>query len=864
MAHDVFISYSSHDKPVADAVCATLESRKVRCWIAPRDVPAGQTWAGALIEAIDASRVLVLVLSDGSNRSQQVLREVGEAVDKGIAVLPFRIEEVQPSGDMGYYIRSIHWLDAITPPVEQHLGTLAGKVQALLGVQVEPPEPPVPEPPKPRRPAWQWALAALGVLLALALAGLGIASLVRGRGSSATPTLASVDGPTAVATAPAAAAPTATALPPPTQVPATAPPTRAAATATAASPAAPSPVPEAIPALRAVRGPAVPVEGRGVVWSTDGRYLIVRGRGVLVLDSAAGFKQVRSIDVYADENGLALSPDGTILAVRSSGVKLYDLANGVELRTLFEESNSTSSTCGSRMAFSPDGATLAAIVGDAVQIFDVSGAGEPRTIVAKGVNSIAFARDGQSLFAGGYYGAAALDPVTGEELYAIGDEGSGSPCLVLSPDGTLLVTAGHGGTAIALRDAATGRTLRTLAGHEGGVTRMTFSADGRVLASAGEDLHIRLWDAATGVELVSVVGHTSVPTSLAFSPADGSLASADRYGNVLLWTFLPAGKPAEPEPTPAAGPFPTLPALSERAISPSNAAQVKLLRSMDKSGSYAAWSRDGMSLALYGFQNDYDITWVSVDSWKAVRTFPFDGSFSDMVVSPDGTLLALDASGARLFETESGAELHTLYEVHVSRGSICGSFLSFSPDGATLAVQEGDVIQLYDVASGTLGTTLVAKGANAIAYAADGRSVYAVTREGLDLLDAVTGEATHLLGDAGSSLRCLASCADGTLLAVSGWSGSIILWDAAAGRQVRTWTGTGERHSRLALSPDGRVLASTGDDLKIRLWETATGTELAALSGPTGEVGSMAFSPDGATLVSAEPNNTVRFWGVEP
>jgi len=41
MAHDVFLSYSSQDKPIADAVCAALEAKKIRCWIAPRDVLAG-------------------------------------------------------------------------------------------------------------------------------------------------------------------------------------------------------------------------------------------------------------------------------------------------------------------------------------------------------------------------------------------------------------------------------------------------------------------------------------------------------------------------------------------------------------------------------------------------------------------------------------------------------------------------------------------------------------------------------------------------------------------------------------------------------------------------------------------------------
>ncbi len=38
MAHDVFVSYSSNDKPTADALVATLEQQQIRCWVAPRDV----------------------------------------------------------------------------------------------------------------------------------------------------------------------------------------------------------------------------------------------------------------------------------------------------------------------------------------------------------------------------------------------------------------------------------------------------------------------------------------------------------------------------------------------------------------------------------------------------------------------------------------------------------------------------------------------------------------------------------------------------------------------------------------------------------------------------------------------------------
>ncbi|MGD0355565.1 MAG: TIR domain-containing protein [Dehalococcoidia bacterium] len=132
MAHDVFISYSSKDKAVADAVCASLEARKIRCWIAPRDVLPGEEYAEALIESLNQSRLMVLVFSANSNESPQVIREVERAVNKGIPIIPFRIEDVIPSKSMEYFVSSSHWLDAMTPPLEKHLERLGETVQLFL------------------------------------------------------------------------------------------------------------------------------------------------------------------------------------------------------------------------------------------------------------------------------------------------------------------------------------------------------------------------------------------------------------------------------------------------------------------------------------------------------------------------------------------------------------------------------------------------------------------------------------------------------------------------------------------------------------------------------------------------------------
>jgi TIR domain len=136
MAFDVFISYPHQDKATADAVCATLEATGVRCWIAPRDVPPGAEWAGAIVSAIDSCRAMVLIFSEHANRSKQVHREVQRAFDGEKPVVPFRIENIMPEDSLAYYMGSVHWLDALTPPVEQHLKTLAVSVTALLTANV--------------------------------------------------------------------------------------------------------------------------------------------------------------------------------------------------------------------------------------------------------------------------------------------------------------------------------------------------------------------------------------------------------------------------------------------------------------------------------------------------------------------------------------------------------------------------------------------------------------------------------------------------------------------------------------------------------------------------------------------------------
>jgi hypothetical protein len=174
MAHDVFISHSTIDKAVSDAVCAALENGGIRCWVAPRDVQPGRSFAGEITRAIQESKIMVLIFSAHSNNSEQVLREVQLAVKTRLHIIQFRIEDVHLNDDLEYFLSTPHWLDALTPPLENHLRKLEGSIKKLLevasGVR------------QPEAPSTKWATQAsegrakkagrwiLGGVIALAIA----------------------------------------------------------------------------------------------------------------------------------------------------------------------------------------------------------------------------------------------------------------------------------------------------------------------------------------------------------------------------------------------------------------------------------------------------------------------------------------------------------------------------------------------------------------------------------------------------------------------------------------------------------------------------------------------------------------------
>lgn len=153
MAKDVFISYSSQDAATAETICSLLEKRNVACWIAPRDILPGRNYDEEIVSGIEGTKAIVVLLSDSSNESPHVKRELELALNNGSAIIPIRIQNTVPGRGLKYFLAGKQWVEAWQPPIEHRMDDVAAAVRALASAEAgaerdaPPAEPPSSSPP---------------------------------------------------------------------------------------------------------------------------------------------------------------------------------------------------------------------------------------------------------------------------------------------------------------------------------------------------------------------------------------------------------------------------------------------------------------------------------------------------------------------------------------------------------------------------------------------------------------------------------------------------------------------------------------------------------------------------------------------
>jgi WD40 repeat protein len=244
--------------------------------------------------------------------------------------------------------------------------------------------------------------------------------------------------------------------------------------------------------------------------------------------------------------------------------------------------------------------------------------------------------------------------------------------IALSPVEPIL--ASSSGTTIKLWDVQTGQPLRTLTGHLDVVSCLVISPDGKLLISGSADKSIRLWDLQTGQRIGAIALHTDTILSLALSPDGRMLASGSLYDPIKLWDLE-----AKQELASLSGQAGRIEAL---AFSPdglwlasgSNDATIALwelnleqpagypwrvLKGHSQTVAALTFEPDGKTLASGSW--DGSVKLWSTRTQREKRTLqPESGRVTALTVSPDGKLLCTGSDTLKLWQPRTGKALAML------------------------------------------------------------------------------------------------------------------------------------------------------------------------------------------------------------
>jgi WD40 repeat protein len=284
------------------------------------------------------------------------------------------------------------------------------------------------------------------------------------------------------------------------------------------------------------------------------------------------------------------------------------------------------------------------------------------------------------------------------------------------------------------------------------------------------------------------------------------------------------------------------------------------------------FSPDGRLLASASFDGTVKI-WDVAARKEIQKLPPYKHWATCVAFSPDRKMLATcgghDTEGwVQIWDVVDRNRIRlirTLPQEHIVYA------LAFSPDGRTLATGYNygnvgkEMVRIWDVSTWHRRAQFqeyIGPG-RTLAFSPDGRTL--ATGNGIigevTLWDAATGRQLRSFPAAHHiPIYCVAFSPDGRTLASGSGDGTVILWDVASGRPRRQPVGHGAAVQSVAFSSDGRTLASGSWDYTVKFWDVASGREIRTFRGHEDRVNAVAFSPDGKTLATGSNDKTVRLW----
>lgn len=127
----LFISHSTKDATIATEVVEFLEARGLTCWISSRDVPLGQNYQEAIVNALESASGIIFLFSEWSSQSGEIRKELSIATSINVPVFPLRLSPIMPAGALRYELATRQWID-IFPDRARALGKLVETIKRTI------------------------------------------------------------------------------------------------------------------------------------------------------------------------------------------------------------------------------------------------------------------------------------------------------------------------------------------------------------------------------------------------------------------------------------------------------------------------------------------------------------------------------------------------------------------------------------------------------------------------------------------------------------------------------------------------------------------------------------------------------------
>ena len=585
--------------------------------------------------------------------------------------------------------------------------------------------------------------------------------------------------------------------------------------------------------------------------SADGKWLATGSRdGTAILWNVSTGAKLRTFEgqfstsnrvLANDVSDVTLSNDATRLLTMNLDLSLilWDAVTGRRILTFDGPQQKLSGALLSR-----NGDVLATLSNKtSITLWNARTGARLRTIEGKADSRhfVSLSSDGSRLLTVEKNSAVLWDTASGERHRAI--EAGEIKAVVLTGDGRLVFTATGFGQAV-VWNAETGARVRTFGRMPQDVTNAHFSDDGEWLAKEMQNQSV-MWTRAEGQAEVTSFSHECAVYCAALSSDGGLLATGTHNGEAIVWNTTTREK---------------VRVFSDRVH------EVKQV-----SASFDA----RRIVTVTGDENAAAILWDATTSdpprvfqgTRVVENGLSNGRpiVSDRIgaasLSRDGKRLLLgDYDGkAKLIDAATGTLIST---GEIGRDAVYSAGLNGSATHAATGFLSWDYgVTLWDLRT---NVKKVLKGhqdaVGGIALSDDGRRVLSTTLGGAILWDAAAG--TQLRTFHGHKDRVTATLLspNGKRVATGGFDKAVILWDADTGAKVRAFPGHDGPIRGLALSADGRWMATVSDDRKAILWDTTTGARFRTYEGHTGPIWCVALSADATRMITGGGDGTTRLW----